>query len=78
MKQIILLLIIISTISCKNNNTDEDKNKFIKGYYRSPENYKNYFCWVPFNRSEDGINYAFYKNEMTFKDYAWLYNLEPV
>ena len=29
MKQIILLLIIISTISCKNNNTDEDKNKFI-------------------------------------------------
>lgn len=53
---------------------DGDKNKFIKGYYRSPENARNYFFWIPFNKSEDGINYAFYKNEMTFKDYAWLYN----
>lgn len=58
---------------CKKHK-DGDKNKFIKGYYRSPENYKNYFCWIPFNKSEDAINYAFYKNEMTFKDYAWLYN----
>lgn len=60
---------------CKKHK-DGDKNKFIKGYYRSPDNYKNYFCWIPFNGSEDGINYAFYKNEMTFKDYAWLYNLD--
>lgn len=60
---------------CKKHK-DGDKNKFIKGYYRSPENYKNYFCWIPFNKSEDDINYAFYKNEMTFKDYAWLYPSE--
>lgn len=53
---------------------DGDKNKFIKGYYRSPESAKNYFCWIPFNKIEEDINYAFYKDEMTFKDYAWLYN----
>ena len=52
----------------------KNKNKFIKGYYRSPESAKNYFCWIPFNKIEEDINYAFYKNEMTFKDYAWLYN----